>query len=166
MLSAGESLEEMTALTADQFIHILHFYLSTTYCVYQRDYYQQKEGITIGSQVFCSCRRLYGNVWAFNTKNQTGSQDRERHVLATFCAIEEMNARTLLNHLDNLCPTIQFTMELEKDRTFLSWTHFQRDWGRKYRCWSVPQDHWDRPVPTVHFSPFSMSQRECGLMSV
>ena len=39
-----------------------------------------------------------------------------------FCVIEEVNTGPFLDHLNSLLPTIQFTMELEKNRS-LPWTH-------------------------------------------
>ena len=41
----------------------------------------------------------------------------KRYVDDIFCVIEEMNAGLFLDYLKSLCPTIQFTMELEKDRS-------------------------------------------------
>ena len=39
-----------------------------------------------------------------------------RYIDDTFSVIEEVNARHFLDHLNSLRPSIQFTMELEKDR--------------------------------------------------
>ena len=39
----------------------------------------------------------------------------KRYVDDTFCVIEEVNTGPSIDHLSSLRPTIQFTMELEKD---------------------------------------------------
>ena len=39
----------------------------------------------------------------------------KRYVDDTFCVLEEVNKETFLDYLNTLRPTIQFTMELEKD---------------------------------------------------
>lgn len=41
----------------------------------------------------------------------------KRYVDDTFCVLEEKHVLTLLDDLNSQCPTIQFTMELEKDKS-------------------------------------------------
>ena len=55
-----------------------------------------------------------------------------RYVDDTFCVIEEVNARHFLDHLNSLCPSYQFTMELEKDRNlpFLNTLQTRKEDGR------------------------------------
>ena len=47
----------------------------------------------------------------------------KRYVDDTFCTIEEANTRPFLDHLSDLRPTIQFTMELKKDGSLPFLTH-------------------------------------------
>ena len=56
----------------------------------------------------------------------------KRYVDDTFRVIEKVNARYLLNHLNSLCHSIQFTIELEKDRSlpFLDTLLTRRENGR------------------------------------
>ena len=56
----------------------------------------------------------------------------KRYVDDTCCIMKEDEAEPLLNHLNSVCPTIKFTMELERDGSlpFLDTKLIRRDGGR------------------------------------
>ena len=52
-------------------------------------------------------------------KTKLAARIWKRYVDDLFCVIDEMNMIRFLDHLNSVRPTIQFTMELEKDRSLL-----------------------------------------------
>ena len=80
-------------------------------------------------------------------------------LFTTFYLIEEVNASHFLNHLNSLRPSIQFTMELEKDRSLLSWTHI----GQEERMTGLTSkymksQHTQYNICTTLLTIFSMSK--------
>ena len=70
----------------------------------------------MGSSVSPVVANIYMEMFedlAFRTKEAATSW--KRYVDDTFFVIEEVNARPFLDYPSSLCPTIQLTMELEKD---------------------------------------------------
>ena len=133
-VSADESLEERTALRADQVTHLLHLYLRTTYFQFQGNYYQQKDAATMGSPVSPVMAQIYIEMYEDLTL-RTKQVSRIWKICAddTFCMIEEMKARNFLDHLISLHPTIQCTMEMEGWEHSFAWHTSGMEGGWEYR---------------------------------
>ena len=117
-LTNDESIEERTALSVDQVSHLLDLCLRTTYFVYKGEYYQEKDGAAMGSPVSPVVANIYMEMFeGLALKTKLARRIWKRYVDNTFCVIEKVNAGLFLDYLNSLCPTIQFTMESEKDRS-------------------------------------------------
>ena len=166
-LLADESLGKRTALSADQVTHLLHICLQTTYFLYKGEYYQQKDGAAMGSPVSPVVTNI--NVELFNDlalKTKLAPRIWEKYVDDTFCVIEEVNTRHFLNQLNSLRPSIQFTMELEKEGSlpFLDTLPTRREDSRMDI--EVYQKPTHRSISALHFSQSSACQKVCGLMPI
>ena len=110
----GESLGERTALSAYQVTHLLDLCLWTTYFLYKGEYYQQEDGAAMGSPVAPVVANIDMEMFedlGLKTKLAPRIWKRYKHVDDILCVIEEVNTRHFLNHLNSLCPSVQFFME-------------------------------------------------------
>ena len=72
-LMADASLGERTALSADQVTQLLDLHLRTTYFLYKGEYYQQKDGATMGSPVSPVVANIYMEMFEDLAQDQTGT---------------------------------------------------------------------------------------------
>ncbi|XP_050549769.1 uncharacterized protein LOC126910700 [Spodoptera frugiperda] len=104
-----------------EYVKLLHHCLCTSYFVYQGQYYLQIDGVAMGSPV----APVVANIWmehfeqlAISTAT-TSIKLWKRYVDDVFCVIEggEQEVKVCLAHLNNIHAKINFTYELENERT-------------------------------------------------
>ena len=117
-LSDDDTLEDRTALSVDQVTHLLDLCLRTTYFMYQGEFYQQRDGAAMGSPVSPVVANIYMEMFEdLALRTELAPRIWRRYVDDTFCVMEKEHSEAFLDHLNTLRPTIQFTMELEMDRS-------------------------------------------------
>ena len=83
------------------------------------DFYEQQEGAALGSPVSAAVANLYIEFFEDLALTQAPDECRpriwKRYVDDTFCILRKGTVEKLLSHLNSLRPTIQFTVEVEKD---------------------------------------------------
>ena len=102
-LQEDESLEDRTALSADQVSHLLELCLKNNYFVYDGQYYKQKEGAAMGSPVSPIVANIYMKMFEDLALQRTQvPRIWKRYVDDTFCVMEEQNTSVFLDHLNSL----------------------------------------------------------------
>ena len=102
-LQEDESLEDRTALSADQVSHLLELCLKNNYFVYDGQYYKQKEGAAMGSPVSPIVANIYMEMFEDLALQRTQvPRIWKRYVDDTFCVMEEQNTSVFLDHLNSL----------------------------------------------------------------
>ena len=116
LLEEEESLGERTALTAD-ISALLNLCLKSTYFRFAGKFHEQREGAAIGSPVSAVIGKLYMEYFkqrAFNNAPQRPMLWK-RYVDDTCCIADRGSVDALLDHLNNVRPPIQLTLEQESD---------------------------------------------------
>ena len=91
----------------------------------------------------------------------------KRYVDDTFCIMEAEHVDHFLNHLNDLRPTIKFTMEQEKDGNlpFLD-TLLSRTKKRKLEHQCIQKDHTYRQISSVLLTPSTTCKKRDGLLLI
>ena len=106
---------ERTNLTPEEVTMLLEVCLRTTYFVYQHKYYEQTDGAAMGSPV----SPVVANIFMEHVEEEalrTSPHEVwcwKRYVDGTFCFLGRATVDPVLNHLNSLYPSIQFTVEQE-----------------------------------------------------
>ena len=116
-LCKDETLSERTALEPEQVTHLLELCLRTTYFSFRGEFYQQKDGAAMGSPVSPVVANIYMEMFEEQALRTAPHAPRiwKRYVDDTFCIMVTEHVDQFLNYLNNLRPTIKFTMEQEKE---------------------------------------------------
>ena len=118
-LTQDDTLADRTTLTPDQVAELLDTCLRSTYFCYGGDFYKQQEGAAMGSPVSAAVANLYMEFFEGLALTQSPDECRpriwKRYVDDTFCILRKGTVEKLLSHLNSIRPTIQFTVEVEKD---------------------------------------------------
>ena len=119
-LEHDETMELRTPLKVESIMELLTLCLKTTYFSYGGEYYQQNDGAAMGSPISPVVANIYMEFLeqeALETA-QTKPDIWLRYVDDTF--VHWPHSRSdldmFLDHLNSLCPSIQFTMEIEDER--------------------------------------------------
>ena len=116
LLLEDETLGDRTALTADHKTHLLSLCLRSTYFMYRGEHYQQQDGAAMGSPISPVVANIYMEMFEDLALRTTARLRMwRRYVDDTFCVMNKQHTQSFLDHLNSLRPTIQFTMELERD---------------------------------------------------
>ena len=116
-LREDASLEQRT-LPVEDIIHLLSFCLKTTQFTYNGTYYQQVFGTAMGSPVSA----VIANMAMEDVEQRALATSPvkpffwKRYVDGVISAVSGNEAERLLSHLNAVEPSIQFTLEREKDR--------------------------------------------------
>ena len=109
------TLDERTNLTPEEVTMLLEVCLKTTYFVYQHKYYEQTDSAAMGSPV----SPVVANIFMEHVEEEAlrtsphGVRCWKRYVDDTFCFLRRATVDPVLNHLNSLYPSIQFTVEQE-----------------------------------------------------
>lgn len=114
-LREDDSLIERTPLSPDRIAELLGLCLRSTYFSYGGEFYEQREGAAMGSPVSAVVANLYMEFFEELALESAPSKPRlwKRYVDDTCCILRTSDVDGLLDHLNNIRPTIKFTMELE-----------------------------------------------------
>ena len=139
-----EDLVERTPLPAERITELLQLCLKSTYFSYNGKFYEQRQGTAMGS---------YMEFFEELALQSAPSRPRlwKRYVDDTCCIMKEDEVEPLFNHLNNVRPTIKFTMELERDGSlpFLDTKLTRREGGALDVTVFRKSTHMDR---YLHFS--------------
>jgi hypothetical protein len=116
-LSADPSLPEHSPLHVEDMMELLDICLKTTYFQFEDRFYQQKEGMAMGNSLSPVVSNIYMEHFeemALDTAEYKPDKWL-RYVDDTFVVWPHGQAKLqqFLQHLNNIRPTINFTMELE-----------------------------------------------------
>ncbi len=149
----GEDLVERTPLPAERIAELLQLCLKSTYFSYNGEFYEQRQGAAMGSPVSAVVANLYMEFFEELALKSAPSRPRfwKRYVDDTCCIVKRDAVEPLLCHLNDVRPTIKFTMELEKDGSlpFLDTKLTRRDNGTLSVAVFRKQTHTDR---YLHFN--------------
>ncbi len=116
-LAEEEDLVERTPLSPERIAELLQLCLKSTYFSYNGEFYEQREGAAMDSPVSAVVANLYMEFFEELALESAPSRPRfwKRYVDDTCCIMQRDAVEPLLRHLNEVRPTIKFTMELEKD---------------------------------------------------
>ena len=116
-LESDATLGDRTKLSVDQIIELLGFCLNTTYFMAQGDLYLQKEGAAMGSPVSPLVANIFME-WFEERALATAVNPPsfwQRYVDDTFVIIKKNHVTSFTDHINNVHPSIKWTMEEEKE---------------------------------------------------
>ena len=120
-LREDETLINNTFLSPERIPVVLEICLKSTYFIYERNFYEQKEGAAMGSPVCAVVANLYMEFFKELALETAPTRPlSKRYVDGTFCIIRKGSAEELLHHLKRVRPTIKLTVEQEEDGTLPS----------------------------------------------
>ena len=117
LLDKDHNLKERTVLAVNDIILILEFCLKNTYFSFQDQFYEQVEGVAMGSSVSPIIANLYMEYLeqkAFSTAPQP-PRFWCRFVDDTFVIHKEVNKQDFLQHINSVDPAIRFKVEDNKE---------------------------------------------------
>ena len=131
-LQEDKTLEDRTTLSPDRDAELLGLTMTSTYFSYDEHFYKLQEDAAMGSPVSATVDNLCMEFFKNLTLESAPVRPRvwKQYVNDT-CCIVKGTAEGLMDHLNSVRPTIQFTVELEKDRTlpFLNALFQRKDYG-------------------------------------
>ena len=134
LLSNDDTLQDRTTIPVDDIVGLLDFCLSSTNFKYNNNHYQQIFGTAMGSPVSAVTANLVMEDLEKRALSTSLSQPcfRKRYVDDLCAAVKSNLVLTLQNHLNNIEPSIQFTVERETERkiSFLDVTVCRQDDGQ------------------------------------
>ena len=161
-LLEDETLEDRTQLSAEQVTLLLSICLRTTYFVYQNQYYEQTEGAAMGSPVSPVVANIYMEYVEEAAIATSPSPVRfwRRYVDDTFCFLQKSSVEAVLNHLNSISPSINFTVEQEADNRlpFLDALVSRNEDGTLKVSVYRKQTHTDRYLPFESHHPFHVKR--------
>ena len=116
-LEADKDLHLRTTMSPKQIISLLEFCLTNTYFTYQGKFYEQTDGIAMGSPMSPIVANLFMEdleVKALATSPHQPSLWK-RFVDDTFIIIKKAHKDSLLQHLNSIVDNIKFTCEESRD---------------------------------------------------
>ena len=134
LLSNDDTLQDRTTIPVDDIVDLLDFCLSTTNFKYNNNHYQEIFGTAMGSPVSAVMANLVMEDLEKRALSTSLSQPCfwKRYVDDVCAAVKSNLVLTLQNHLNNIEPSIQFTVERETERkiSFLDVTVCRQDDGQ------------------------------------
>ena len=134
LLSNDDTLQDRTTIPVDDIVDLLDFCLLTTNFKYNNNHYQQIFGTAMGSPVSAVMANLVMEDLEKRALSTSLSQPCfwKRYVDDVCAAVKSNLVLTLQNHLNNIEPSIQFTVERETERkiSFLDVTVCRQDDGQ------------------------------------
>ena len=129
-LREDESLGNRPPPSADRVAELLEVFLKSTYFRYGGDFYEQTQGAAMGSLVSVVLANLYMKffeqltLWSAPVKPQLW----KRCVDDTCCIVKSGMAEKVLDHLNSVRPSIQFTLKLVREGSLPFLDTFLRRW--------------------------------------
>ena len=118
VLSKDDTLQDRTAIPAEDIVDLLDFRLSTTNFKYNNTHYQQIFGTAMGSLVLGVMANLVMDNLEQRALSTSLVQPRfwKRYVDDVCAAVKPGLVQTLQDHLNNVKPSMQFTVERETNQ--------------------------------------------------
>ena len=116
LLEKDHTLKERTVLAVSDIILLLEFCLKNTYFSFQDQFYEQVEGVAMGSPVSPIVANLY--IEYLEQKGLSTAPPPwfwHRFVDDTFVIHKEVNKQDFLQHINSVDPAIRLTVEDNKD---------------------------------------------------
>ena len=134
VLSKDDTLYDRTAIPVEDIVDLLEFCLSTTNFKYNNTHYQQIFGTAMGSPVSAVMANLVMENLEKRALSTSLAQPRfwKRYVDDLCAAVKSGLVQTLQDHLNNIEPLIQFTVERETNQeiAFLDVSVYRQDNGQ------------------------------------
>ena len=110
-----ETLGDRTCLFPERIADLLEMYLKSTSFSFGGNFYEQKEGVVMGSLVSAVVANLYMEFFEDLALETTPIRPRlwKSYVDDTFCILSKGSTEELLHHLNSVRPTVKFTVEQE-----------------------------------------------------
>ena len=117
LMEKDNTLKERTVLTVSNIIILLEFCLKNTYFSLQDQFYEQVEGVAMGSPSSPIVANLYMEYLEQKTLSIVPHPPKfcHRSVEDTFVIHKEVNKKGFLQHINSVDPTIKFTVEDNKE---------------------------------------------------
>lgn len=119
-LESDKTLKDRTVIPIDNIMELLTFCINTTAFQINDNFYQQKEGMAMGSPLSPVMANIYMEYLEEQALESAPLKPSLwlRYVDDTFVLWpHQEDVTSLLTHLNNIEPAIQFTMERESDQT-------------------------------------------------
>ena len=113
-IGKNPTLKERTVLPVEDITLLLEFCLKNTYFSFQGQFYEQAEGLAIGSPFNPTVANLYMEYFEQKALN-TAPTPRFWYVDDTFVAQKEIHKQGFLQHINSVDPAIRFTVENNKE---------------------------------------------------
>ena len=112
-LELDPELHTRTPMKVEYIISLLVFCLKTTYFQFQGRFFEQLQGVAMGSPISPIVANLFTEDFEIKAINSAVDPPRvwKRFVDDTFVVIDSTRKENLLEHINNLDPHIQFTSE-------------------------------------------------------
>ena len=117
LLVKDPTLKDRTVIGIDDIILLLEFCLKNTYFPFQGQFFEQVEGVAMGSPVSPIVANLYMEYLEQKALSTAPHPPRFwcRYVDDTFVIHKEANKQGFLQHINSVDPTIKFTVEDNKE---------------------------------------------------
>ena len=108
---------ERTSLLPERVTELLELCLGSTYFGFQGEYYDQVSGAAMGSPVSAVVANIYMEFFEELAISSSDIKPRiwKRHVDDIWCVLKNGSENVFLEHLNNVRPSIQFTMQLKEN---------------------------------------------------
>jgi len=122
LLTKDSSLNERSLLSCDEIVQLLEFCLKSTSFVFRGEIYAQNFGCSMGSPI----STIVANLVMEHIERVIFSQSSfdvlfwKRFVDDTWIVINKDDVRNFFAHINNIEPSIKFTMEMENDLQTIS----------------------------------------------
>ena len=117
LLVRNPTLKDRTVIGIDDIILLLEFCLKNTYFSFQGQFFEQVEGVAMGSPVSPIVANLYMEYLEQKALSTAPHPPRFwcRYVNDTFVIHKEANKQGFLQHINSVDPAIKFTVEDNKE---------------------------------------------------
>ena len=165
-LREDKTLGGRTSLSPERIADLLEMCLRSTYFSFGGNFYEQKEGVVMGSQVSAVVANLYMEFFEELALEMAPTRPRlwKKNVDDTFCILRKGSTKKLLCHLNRVWPTIKFTVEQEEDGALLQHTT-QEKRGWQPRCLCLQEAHIYEPVSPLRVPSSDPHEERNGEMS-
>ena len=113
LLEKDEKLQDRTVLSVQNITELLQFCLHSIYISFQNKFYEQVEGVAMGSLISPIVANLY--IEHFEREALQSASNLPRHwfrfVDDTFVIQQQAHKQALLDHINSIDPAIRFTVE-------------------------------------------------------
>ena len=132
---------DRTPLSAGRVAELLEVCLKSTYFSYGGDFYEQTQGAAMGSPVSAIVANLYMEFFEELALGSTPVKLRlwKQYVDDTYCIVKRGMAEELLDHLNSVRPSIQSTLELEREGSLIPGHLVAEKGGRHPRHLCLPE---------------------------